>query len=231
MKASAVGLFAMVTCATLLIAVSALPVSAASTLPGFPTLSQIATCSKAASGTTKLTKADLSACAGFPSITKPCPSGPGLRVININSHNIVLRQGQRPVRLPKNYTFNQLDASCFNKSKKSRPASSAPKSGQTKVGTSTSAPQAPNLLAVWCELTIGESKTAVLQAMGTPHGSEAASWTTANGISGDIAEWDNVNGDLLLASFQNGVATNLQAYAGTIGPVGATNLNSAAFRH
>lgn len=67
--------------------------------------------------------------------------------------------------------------------------------------------------------------------MRTPHGTEAEAWMTSHGISGDTAEWDNVSGDILLASFQNGVATNLQAYAVVIGPDGATNVGCAAFRH
>jgi hypothetical protein len=49
------------------------------------------------------------------------------------------------------------------------------------------------------------------------------------GGSYDYAEWD-VGQDIFLATFTNGQATNLQAYAGSIGPVGASDIRMA-FRH
>ena len=36
--------------------------------------------------------------------------------------------------------------------------------------------------------------------------------------------------DILLASFQNSTTVNLQAYAGQVGPNGATDIGCAAFR-
>lgn len=90
---------------------------------------------------------------------------------------------------------------------------------------------APNLLTTWCSLSIGESKADVLNAMGAPHGTAAADYIRSAGISGDTAEWDGVNGDILLASFTNGTVSNLQAYDGSVGPVGAQNIACPAFRH
>jgi hypothetical protein len=63
--------------------------------------------------------------------------------------------------------------------------------------------------------------------MGPPHGNKVAAYS-APGITS--VEWD-IGNDILLASFTNGVATNLQAYAGSVGPQGATDISCAAFRH
>jgi hypothetical protein len=77
-----------------------------------PTASQISQCTKAATGHGKLTNADMSDCAGFPSIAERCPSGPGVKVISVNSNNIAIRQGQKPIQLSKSYTVTQLKAVC-----------------------------------------------------------------------------------------------------------------------
>ena len=99
------------------------------------------------------------------------------------------------------------------------------------TATTPTAVRAANPLTAWCGLALGESKTEVLAAMGTAHGNAAATYMAKAGISGDFAEWDNVSGDILLASFTNGAASNLQAYAGSIGPTGASNITCQAFRH
>ncbi len=62
--------------------------------------------------------------------------------------------------------------------------------------------------------------------MGTPNGHKADAYKVP-GIASH--EWD-VNNDILLASFTNGLASNLQAYAGQVGPFPATDLTCKAFR-
>ena len=100
-------------------------------------------------------------------------------------------------------------------SQESPVASSAPAS------TATASP-----LVAWCQLTVGESQTAVMTAMGPVHGTKASAYAVP-GI--ESVEWD-VGNDILLASFQNGTTVNLQAYAGQVGPNGATDIGCAAFR-
>ena len=104
--------------------------------------------------------------------------------------------------------------------------SSAPAASVSPTPTPTPAPTASPLTA-WCSLTIGEGQASVTAAMGPPHGNKAAAYS-APGITS--VEWD-IGNDILLASFANGVATNLQAYAGSVGPQGATDISCAAFRH
>ncbi len=67
-----------------------------------------------------------------------------------------------------------------------------------------------------------------MSAMGPPHGDKLAAFQPPPGIT--KAEWD-VGNDILLASFTSGEASNLQAYAGTVGPQGATDVTCPAFRH
>ena len=95
-----------------------------------PNPAQIAQCTKAATGHKALTKSDINACGQFPYISQHCPSGPGVRVISVNSHNIAIRQGQTPVKLPKDYTVSQLNAVC-------------PKGTKTKTKNGTAAPAPP----------------------------------------------------------------------------------------
>jgi hypothetical protein len=86
-------------------------------------------------------------------------------------------------------------------------------------------------LSDWCNLTIGQAKASVLKVMGPSNGTQAASYEKEFGGSGtSYAEWDGVSGDILVATFENGSAQGLQAYAGTIGPDPATNLSCKAFR-
>jgi hypothetical protein len=113
-------------------------------------------------------------------------------------------------------------------------AGTAGSPGQQVTAAATSAPAATasaatatgDPLVTWCQLTIGESQTAVMAAMGPVHGSKAAAYAVP-GIQS--AEWD-VGNDILLASFQNSATVNLQAYAGQVGPNGATDIGCAAFR-
>lgn len=82
-----------------------------------PSAAQVSTCSHGATGHSAMTKAQISACAGFPSIGEHCTNGPGVKVISVNQHNIAIRLGQAPVRLPKNYTVKQVQAVCSKNSK------------------------------------------------------------------------------------------------------------------
>jgi hypothetical protein len=106
------------------------------------------------------------------------------------------------------------------------PTTSSSSSSSATTYTNTTAPS-PNLLAAWCQLKIGESRADVLAAMGQPNGHKADAYKVS-GI--DSAEWD-VDVTILLASFENGVATNLQAYDNTIGPQGSTHVGCAPFRN
>lgn len=99
--------------------------------------------------------------------------------------------------------------------------------GTTSPPTSAPSSTAVSPLAAWCTLTIGESEADVNAAMGPTHGNKADYFKVAGIVS---EEWDEGN-DILLASFVGGVATNLQAYAGAIGPIGASDITCAAFRH
>jgi hypothetical protein len=82
----------------------------------------------------------------------------------------------------------------------------------------------------WCRLTLGETKADVLAQMGAPHGNKAASAVQSLGGGFDYAEWD-VGNDIFLATFTNSRATNLQAYAGVVGPTGASDISCQAFRN
>ena len=113
----------------------------------------------------------------------------------------------------------------------SMPSGSVVKPQPTTAPSTTSTSSVVDPLVAWCGLRLGEAKAEVLRSMGTPHGAQGASWMMAHGMSGDTAEWDNVTGDILLASFENGVTSNLQAYGGSVGPNPATNLSCEPFRH
>ncbi len=108
----------------------------------------------------------------------------------------------------------------------SQPAT-APATSAPAIATATTAPTpTPSLLTTWCSLTTGESQAAVMAAMGPTNGT-LPSADAVPGIASAV--WD-VSGDVLLASFTGGVVSNLQAYAGSIGPVGASNITCGAFR-
>ncbi|HEV7679984.1 MAG TPA: hypothetical protein VGQ42_15585 [Candidatus Dormibacteraeota bacterium] len=107
------------------------------------------------------------------------------------------------------------------------------------VSTSTTATPPPqsaspavSLDARWCALVIGESEQAAMSAMGSANGHQADSYLKNLGLPPGYtyAEWDH-DATILLATFASGVVVNLQAYAGQIGPAGATNTGCAAFRH
>jgi hypothetical protein len=86
-------------------------------------------------------------------------------------------------------------------------------------------------LTDWCNLSIGQPKASVLKVMGPSDGTQAGSYEQQFGGSGSsYAEWDGVNGDILLATFQGDSVSELQAYAGFIGPDPAKNLTCKAFR-
>lgn len=107
-------------------------------------------------------------------------------------------------------------------------SSSSPSGGASATPAASSpAASSTDPLATWCTLRIGESKDAVVAAMGQPNGHKADAYRV-QGI--DSAEWD-VSSTILLASFENGQATNLQAYAGAVGPQGSTEIHCAAFRN
>jgi hypothetical protein len=114
---------------------------------------------------------------------------------------------------------------------------SPPAVAQTTSTASTAAPAvatarpAGSPLVSWCSLKLGETRAAALAAMGAPNGHAAGDLSSLLGPGESTAEWDT-DGDILLATFDaHGQATNLQAYAGAIGPQGASNISCAAFRH
>lgn len=109
----------------------------------------------------------------------------------------------------------------------------APGRGTEPISVVTTVPAtSPSAQLVWCSLSIGESKAGVLTAMGTPHGSIASAWAAKNlpGVTADQVEWD-VGSDIFLATFVNGNTSNLQAYDGEVGPVGAPDIKCPPFRN
>src|SRR4051812_45478650 len=84
-----------------------------------------------------------------------------------------------------------------------------PSVGYLTAPSTTSTRPRPSILASWCGLVIGDDKAVVLAKMPTPNGSRASAFVGKF----DAVEWDTDN-DILLATFTNGKATNLQAYAG-----------------
>jgi hypothetical protein len=99
---------------------------------------------------------------------------------------------------------------------------------QTAAPAVTASPAPTHVeLVAWCALAIGEGKPAVLTAMGQSNGHKADAYKLPGY---DSVEWDSGN-TILLATFKNGVATNLQAYEGAVGPQGATGLGCPAFRN
>lgn len=117
-------------------------------------------------------------------------------------------------------------AACDGGTGTGTPAAAATGTG-TNPPSATATSSGPNLLTAWCGLTIGEPQASVMAAMGPAHGNKAGNMSIPGYTS---AEWDTGN-DILLASFQNGKAVNLQAYAGAVGPNGATDISCPAFRH
>jgi len=97
---------------------------------------------------------------------------------------------------------------------------------QGALTTATMPAVASSTEAIWCALTIGESKEQVLAAMPPPNGAKAAAYIIGHGG----IEWDSGN-DIFLASFVNQKASNLQAFAGSVGPIGASDISCAPFRH
>jgi len=99
----------------------------------------------------------------------------------------------------------------------------------TGMGPATAA---PTQLNVWCSLKLGDSKASVISAMGAPNGHQADDWLSGMPDLGlSYAEWDTGT-DILLATFdKDDHVTNLQAYAGMIGPKGATDIGCPAFRN
>ena len=87
-------------------------------------------------------------------------------------------------------------------------------------------------LATWCSLALGDSRASVKAKMGDPD-ELFAPGSTIDGVALpaklDALEW-RVGHDVLLATFADGKAFNLQAYDGSIGPKGATDLSCKAFR-
>jgi hypothetical protein len=66
-----------------------------------------------------------------------------------------------------------------------------------------------------------------MAAMGAPSGHRADAYK----LQGyDSAEWD-VGATILLATFTDGKASNLQAYDGQVGPQGSSSIGCASFRH
>jgi hypothetical protein len=103
-----------------------------------PSSAQVSQCDSAATGHKGLTKSDISACAGFPSISQHCPSGASVRVISVNSKNVAIRLGQAPVVLPKSYTVGQLNAVC-KKSSAVKPKNGTAKPTPPQSGSSNAA--------------------------------------------------------------------------------------------
>jgi hypothetical protein len=72
------------------------------------------------------------------------------------------------------------------------------------------------LAAAWCKAAPEDTRAQVYSLMGPPHGSEWTPWAVAlakrSGKSAPYAEWD-VGYDILVATFENGKVSSLNAYS------------------
>ncbi len=95
----------------------------------------------------------------------------------------------------------------------------------------TSAIAALRLAAAWCKAAPGDTRDQVYSLMGPPHGTEWTPWAVAlakrSGKSAPYAEWD-VGYDILVATFENGKVSSLDAYSPIPHP--ATNIACQASR-
>jgi hypothetical protein len=87
-----------------------------------------------------------------------------------------------------------------------------------------------SLLKVWCDVKLGESKPQVLAKMGAPNGRKVPDSVTSAIPGAEASEW-NVEDTILLATFEGGKATNLQAYDGAVGPQGSSKISCPSFRN
>lgn len=82
-------------------------------------------------------------------------------------------------------------------------------------------------MAAWYGLQLGNTKAEVLAVMGRPNGNQADAFKVT-GI--ESLEW-NSGVTILLAPFDGGRATNLQAYDNEIGPQGSLRIECESFRN
>jgi Domain of unknown function (DUF4352) len=76
---------------------------------------QLTACSKAVSGTSKLTKAEFASCnALISAVSVPCRSGSQGIVFNLKGVDWAVRVGSRPLRLGKSYKEKELSALCLS---------------------------------------------------------------------------------------------------------------------
>ena len=89
---------------------------------------QVARCTKATTGRSNLTKANVADCRSAVLVQLRCDSGPSIGVVKVQGVAYALRQGSRPVRMGDNYRVVQLVKVC---------ASAAPAAATTTVPPTT----------------------------------------------------------------------------------------------
>jgi hypothetical protein len=75
---------------------------------------QTARCTKAATGRSNLTKANVSDCRSLVVVQLRCDSGPSIGIIRVKGVVYALRQGSRPIRMGNNYRVLQLAKLCIS---------------------------------------------------------------------------------------------------------------------
>jgi len=73
---------------------------------------QVARCTKATTGRSNLTKANVADCRSAVLVQLRCDSGPSIGVVKVQGVAYALRQGSRPVRMGDNYRVVQLVKVC-----------------------------------------------------------------------------------------------------------------------
>jgi len=86
---------------------AAAPASAQSTKAA-----QVSRCTKATTGRSNLTKANVADCRSAVLVQLRCDSGPSIGIVKVKGVAYALRQGSRPVRIGNNYRVVQLAKMC-----------------------------------------------------------------------------------------------------------------------
>jgi hypothetical protein len=75
---------------------------------------QVARCSKATTGHSNLTKANVTDCRSAALVQLRCDSGPSIGIVKVKGVAYALRQGSRPLRMGNNYRVVQLAKLCIS---------------------------------------------------------------------------------------------------------------------
>jgi len=69
---------------------------------------QVSRCTKATTGRSSLTKANVTDCRSAVLVQLRCDSGPSIGIVKVKGVAYALRQGKRPIRIGNNYRVVQL---------------------------------------------------------------------------------------------------------------------------